>query len=551
LSKRALTISDQNFLNSVASQTAISIINTKSSQRIHESEKKYRELVESANSIIMRHNIEGEITFFNKFAQNFFDYKEEEIIGQNVIGTVMPLQEAAQIEFKNLIKFLTEKPEQPVVNENEITLSSGKTVWIAWTYRPIFTVEGNFNEVLCIGNDITELKIAEQEKNKLERRLIRAQKMEAIGTLAGGVAHDLNNILSGVVGYPELLLRDIPKDSSLYKSILTIQKSGEKAAAVVQDLLTLARRGIVSTEIVNLNNIITNYLKSPEHEILLLRHSNIEIECHFEKNLLNNLGSPVHLSKAIMNLIYNAAEAIKAKGTIILRTSNQYMDKSTLKYESVKGGEYVTLSVMDSGIGISSKDLSRIFEPFYTTKKMGTSGSGLGMAVIWGIVKDHNGYIDVKSVEGKGTKFTLYFPATRHEITKERSHIEHSVYKGMGESILVIDDIPEQRDIASEILSELNYVVKTVSSGEEALNYLKTHTVDLLILDMIMSPGMDGLETYQKIIEIHPAQKAIIVSGFSESDRVRQAQALGAGPYVKKPYLLKKISRVVRSELDR
>jgi len=175
----------------------------------------------------------------------------------------------------------------------------------------------------------------------------------------------------------------------------------------------------------------------------------------------------------------------------------------------------------------------------------------LGLAVVWGTVKDHHGYINVQSEEGKGTTFTLYFPVAREELSPEEVAVSASEYMGNGQSILVVDDVKEQRELASMMLKKLNYTVESVSSGEEAVEYVKKHTVDLLVLDMIMDPGMDGLDTYVKILETHPDQKAIIVSGFSETERVTKAQELGAGPYVKKPYVLEKLGLAIRNELGR
>ena len=550
-SKRPLTKSDMNFLMGIASQTAVSIINARSFQQLQNNEKKYRDLVENANSIIMREDIDGNITFFNEFAQKFFGYTENEILGKNVLGTIFQNSDNIERNLGRLLISLEKNPAYPIVNENESKLKNGRKVTIAWTYKPIFDSGGNFKEILCIGTDITELKHTEQEKRDLEIRLQRAQKMEAIGTLAGGVAHDLNNILSGIVSYPELLLMDIPLDSPQRKPVLTIQKSGERAAAIVQDLLTLARRGVVTTKVVNLNSIISEYLKSPEYENLKISHPNVHIKTDFETNLLNMLGSPVHLSKTVMNLITNALEAIPDTGEIIISTKNRYVDKSIDDYDEVKEGDYITLKVSDNGIGIPPHGLERIFEPFYTKKEMGKSGTGLGMAVVWGTVKDHKGYIDVKSTEGKGTKFTLYFPVIRQKLTIDKPRLSFKDIKGKGELILVVDDIEVQREIASEMLQKLGYSVVSVSSGEEAVDYMKNHSANLLVLDMIMDPGIDGLDTYKKILEIHPNQKAIITSGYSESERVKEAEKLGATSYIKKPYLLEKIGYVVRSELNK
>jgi PAS domain S-box-containing protein len=400
-----------------------------------------------------------------------------------------------------------------------------------------------------ISLDINEMKILEKERIQTEARLRKIQKMEMLGTLAGGVAHDLNNILTGIVSYPDLLLMQLPEKSPLKEPILIIKQTGEKAAAIVQDLLTLSRRGVVADEVVNLNEIIHDYLNSPEHKNLISFHKNIHIITNLDSNLLNILGSPVHLSKTIMNLVLNAVEDMSEGGMIMLTTEMQYVDKPIGAYEDVVEGEYVKFSVTDTGHGIPSNYIDRIFEPFFTKKIMGKSGTGLGMAVVWGTVKDHEGYIDVNTAEGKGTAFSLYFPITRKEMIKESLTFNIQDYRGNGESILVIDDAKEQREIVNMMFTHLGYKVSAVSSGEEAIEYIKHNPVDLLILDMIMEPGIDGLETYKRIIELHPGQKAVIASGYSETDRVKKAQKLGARQYIKKPYIFKKIAAAVKAEL--
>jgi signal transduction histidine kinase len=396
--------------------------------------------------------------------------------------------------------------------------------------------------------ELAERKQAEQERKELEARFQRAKKMEAIGTLAGGVAHDLNNVLAGIVGYPDLLLRQIPEDSPLRKPVLTMKKSGEKAAAIVQDLLTLARRGVAVAEIINMNDIITDYLKTPEHEKIKSTHPQVRFKINLEENLFNIIGSPVHLSKTIMNLLANAAEAMPDGGEVIISSTNRYIDKPVRGYDHVKEGEYVTITISDEGIGMSEEDMEKIFEPFYTKKVMGRSGTGLGMTVVWGTVKDHNGYIDIQSTEGKGTTVTLYFPVTR-ELSKGSAPVKIEDLSGT-ETILVVDDVDVQREVACNMLSKLGYTVISASSGEEAVEYLRERSVDLLLLDMIMGPGIDGLETYKRILEIHPGQKSIIVSGFAETERVVEAQSIGAGAYLRKPFMLESLGMAVRNELD-
>lgn len=425
-------------------------------------------------------------------------------------------------------------------------------VWFNLQAYPIKNSNKQVEQLVHVFRDITLQKKEIEEKGKLELQLQRSEKMEAIGTLAGGVAHDLNNVLGGLVSYPELILMQIPEeDVKLKKQILIIQKSGQKAAAIVQDLLTLARRGVVTNEVVNLNDVINDYLQSPEFDSLKTCNPNVKIETDLKRDLLNILGSSVHLSKTIMNLISNAAEAINDNGIIMISSDHQYIDKPIRGYDEIEEGNYVVIKVADDGIGIPAEHINKIFEPFYTKKKMGRSGTGLGMAVVWGTVKDHKGYIDIQSNVGEGTTFSLYFPVTQKEIMEKMGTGAIEDYIGNGESILVVDDVEEQRQIASGMLKELDYSVVSVSSGEEAIEYLKTNKADLLVLDMIMDPGMDGLDSYKKILEIHPGQKAIIVSGFSETDRVKELQSLGAGAYIRKPFLLEKIGLAVKKELEK
>lgn len=515
-------------------------------EALQKSEELFRSLVDNMldSAIIVDWN--GTVLFANKAATNLVQLESpEDALGLNIKQFIHTDSMDAVFRDLNLIK----QGDYGHYSEYKLVTSKGEERWIEGLGVEIKYDEKSADLVTL--RNITKRKRAEEERQKIENQLEHAKKMESLGALAGGVAHDLNNVLSGIVSYPELLLMQLPEDSPLRKPLTTIQKSGEKAAAIVQDMLTLARRGVAVTEVVKLNDIVSEYLQTPECEKLKSFHPGVKIETNLEENLLNIMGSPVHLSKTAMNLISNAAEAMPDGGKIIVSTQNRYISEPVKGYDDIKEGDYVTLAVFDTGIGISAGDMEKIFDPFYTKKVMGRSGTGLGMTVVWGTVKDHNGYIDVESTEGKGTTFTLYFPVTRKESVKDKSLINIEDYMGGGETVLVVDDIEEQREIASVMLKKLGYSVTSVSSGEEAIDYMKDHSADLLILDMIMDPGIDGLETYRKILELHPGQKAIIASGFSESKRVKQVQKLGSGTYVKKPYLLKKIGIAVRGELDK
>ena len=443
-------------------------------------------------------------------------------------------------------------------------IATGEAARMRWENIPITTQAGEHkvitatniplleqNLMISTVQDVTERKRAEEEKRSLEERLQRAEKMEALGQLAGGVAHDLNNVLGILSGYSELLLLEIPEGHRSRSHVEKILQSTEKGAAIIQDLLTLARRGVTASEVINLNSVVSGFLKTPVFEKMKDYHPSVTFRTECDEDLLNIKGSPVHLEKTLMNLVSNAAESISGKGEVTIRTESRYLDKPVRGYDEVKEGDYAVLTVSDTGMGIPAENREKIFEPFYTKKTMGRSGTGLGLAIVWGTVKDHNGYIDVQTEVGRGTTFTLYFPVTGEERIAPQQKAPIERYKGNGKSVLVVDDVAEQRDIAAGLLTRLGYEVHVVSSGEEAVEYLKENSADILVLDMIMPPGMDGLETYRQVITINPKQKAILVSGFSETDRVKEAQKLGAGAYVKKPYLMEKIGEAIRDELDR
>jgi signal transduction histidine kinase/CheY-like chemotaxis protein len=398
--------------------------------------------------------------------------------------------------------------------------------------------------------EIGERKRAEADRLRLSDQLKQAEKMEAVGSMAAGVAHDLNNILSGLVSYPDLILMDVPADSPLRKPLLTIKQSGDKAAAIVQDLLTLARRGVANKTVVNPNQLIRDYLKSPEFLSLQRHHPHVTVRTELDDELLNVVASPVHLSKTVMNLISNAAEALLVDGEVVVATSNISLDRQVDGYETIAPGDYALIRVKDTGVGIAPDDIKQIFEPFFTKKHMGRSGTGLGMSVVWATVKDLDGFIDIESAEGRGTTFSLYLPLTRKAAADLQTRLSFDDYRG-SERVLVVDDLAEQREIAASMLGKLGYRVAVAASGEEALNYLAGNAADILVLDMVMDPGIDGCETYRRILDTHPRQRAIVASGFSETKRVREIQRLGAGEYIKKPYTLEKIGVAVRRELDR
>ena len=401
-----------------------------------------------------------------------------------------------------------------------------------------------------MAQEVKDRELAEKALRESEEKLARAEKMNALGLLAGGVAHDLNNVLSGIVGYPDLLLLDLPEDSKFRKPIEAMQASGVRAAAIVQDLLTVARGAAIAKKPLQLNDTIADYLVSPEFKKLEVFNSGVSIRTDIDEELFSINASQVHIRKALMNLVSNALEAIEGRGHVTIATRNRSVDRPIGGYDDVAAGEYAVLSVSDDGPGISPPDLQRIFEPFYTKKIMGRSGTGLGLAVVWNVVQDHKGYIDIKTDE-KGTTFKLYFPITWEQPARHHLPVSIDDCKGNGETILVVDDVSHQREVSCKMLDALGYQTQAKPSGEKAVEYLQNNSVDLILLDMIMDPGINGREAYERIVKIHPNQKAIIISGFAETGEVKAAQELGAGQFLKKPVSLEKLGLAVKEELTK
>lgn len=405
---------------------------------------------------------------------------------------------------------------------------------------------------VCAIRDLSERIRAEEEKLALQKKLAKANKLKALGLMAGSVAHDLNNILSGIVSYPELLLTQMDEQEKYYPEIKKIQETGKRAAAVVADLVALARGGLPPTTVENINDIILSHLSSIEHSERLASYPNVVIKTNLQKNLHNTYCSPQHIHKILLNLIGNALEAVKESGLIRISTRNsKFVNPLSDGYRSLGAGNYIKLCISDNGLGICQNDMDHIFDPFYTTKMMGKSGTGLGLSIVWNTVQEHNGWIEVKDNK-PGAIFEIYLPATKdsragsgQDIAQKRS------LQGSGETILLIDDQPEQNETMEKLLSKLGYKTHSVTSGEEGITFLETQGVDLVLLDMMMGEGLSGRETYERILKVRPGQKAIIISGYSRNEDVLQARALGISDFLEKPVTLPKISQAIKQSLSR
>jgi two-component system cell cycle sensor histidine kinase/response regulator CckA len=516
-------------------------------EKLRVSEEKYRSILDKMQEGYWEVDLPGNFTFINESIAKFMGYSHDELIGMNNRKYTTP--EMANKIYRAFNQVY--RTGQPInIIDYEVLAKDGRKIVLEGSISLIHDKSGQPIGFRGINRDVTKRKQVEKALKQSEEKVARFKKMESLGLLAGGVAHDLNNILSGITSYPELLLLDMPKKSKYRKPIETIQESGHRAAAIVDDLLTVARGVATTKDPLDLNGLISSYLHSPEFNKLKQFHPLAAFKTSLDRDLLNVSGSYVHIRKALMNLVSNASEAIEDSGNVTISTMNSNIDRPLRGYDDVNTGEFVILSVSDEGSGISSDDLERIFEPFYTKKIMGRSGTGLGLAVVWNVVQDHKGYIDVKTGED-GTTFVLYFPVTSREISDRGSAITIDDFKGNAETILVVDDVERQREISCRMLDTLGYKTKAVSSGEGAVEYLKENSVDLLLLDMIMDPGINGRETYARVRRIHPNQKAIIISGFTETDDVKKAQKLGAGKYIKKPVTLEKLGMALKEELEK
>lgn len=452
-----------------------------------------------------------------------------ELLEWNRYNHVYPVSDEA---FTTYVDERVSQVKKGAIAPELLCLKSGRTL----QYRCV-ALDGGWRMLTYF--DVTEMK-------KTEEKLLKSQKMEAMGMMAGGVAHDLNNILSAIVGYPDLLLMELPEKSALRQPLEVIKSAGQRAADVVADMLLVARGAASSREVIALNSLVLEFLTSPEVKEMLSIHHDVCLSTKLAPKLSNISCSSSHIQKCLMNLLNNGAEAIEGQGRVVVATRNQYVDKAVAEDQSMDIGEYVVLRVSDTGKGIAEEDVDEIFEPFFSKKVLGRSGTGLGLAIVWNTIREYGGSITVASGT-TGTVFELFFPVSLEEVQEVEG--EMASLQGHGERILIVDDEQQQRDLGVQILLLLGYEAEAVVSGEEALALLQERAMDLLVLDMIMDPGMNGRETYEAIVKISPRQRALIASGFSENDEVLKTQGLGAGEFIRKPYTVEQLGRAVQKAL--
>ncbi len=510
--------------------------------KLRDSERRFHELVDLLPEMVFETDITGAITYANKVALEVFNLSEY-TNGKVYLFDLFPENVQTKI---NIFFNQTIKGEQTDLAEINAVDNFDRLFPVLIRFTPVW------QDKVIAGTRSIVIDIS--ERKQMETELRKDQNMKAIGLMAGGVAHDLNNILSSVVSYPELLLLNIPDASPLWDPLHKIHQAGIKAGEVVSDLLTVARGIVVEPDIKNPNLLIQDYINTTDFQHMIQEFPLVTFNTNLFPNLDNIACSPIHIHKCLMNLVRNGAESIQGKGKLTITTENKYLTREDLTkiHFLSQPGKYVKIIVSDTGSGINNKDLQHIFEPFYTTKKMGQSGTGLGLAVVWNTMRDHKGAVCVSS-SSKETVFELYFPSISDEINDSDSASQPltlTLNKGNKESILVVDDEVEQRTLTKKILTRLNYTVNTVESGEEAILFLQQQPVNLVILDMLMHPDQyNGRQTYKKILEYIPNQKALIISGYAENNDVKRTLDMGAGGFLAKPYTIEQISRAVKNIL--
>jgi two-component system cell cycle sensor histidine kinase/response regulator CckA len=501
-------------------------------QELMNSEKRFQELFNSVNEGIAILDSEGRIEYNNPA---FAAIVEE----GSLTGTIgKPMTD--YIPDDQLARYHAERAKRmrgyPSRYELEIVTAKNNRKIILNSGAPRFDGSNRFISMLIALSDITETR-------RLQDFISRAQRLETAGRIAGQVAHDFNNLLAPLMAYPEFIKRELPENSPMIKFLDDIEMAAGQMADINQQLLTLGRRGHYNMAPLDLNDIIKQVINhlGPFPETLTL-------EVILADNLMPIKGGASQLFRSLQNLIINARDAMLDIGMITIATSNCYLDTLTGKFGRVPTGEYVKCAITDTGSGIPEDIIPKILDPFFTTKAPGSKkGSGLGLSVVHAVIEDHNGYIDLESEVGKGTSFYLYFPITREQaVVTEQEQIV-----GGNEKVMVIDDDAIQRSVCMKLLEKLGYLAIEADSGEKALSLITDNPQDLVILDMIMPGGIDGLDTYRKIRDIYPDQKGIVISGYAESERVKEILELGAGEFIKKPLTFKSLALAVRRELDK
>jgi PAS domain S-box-containing protein len=523
---------DRRALEAVGSLTAGLVLRLQAEQSLRDGEQRFRSVVDTAAEAIVVVDGAGVIVFWSKGAERTFGCLAAAAEGTAFESAFAPMEPGA--EAAGLVRRVALRGDG---ERFPAEISSA-----CWT-------GGGRELVTYIVRDRSAQERTERERAELEQKLERAERLESIGMLAGGVAHDLNNLLTPVVGYADILLEDAGADPGARETLALLREAGERAGAVVQDLLILGRKGPVRLSPMDLGTLVDGFLDSRGFAELLARHPGVAVERRRGPGPLPISGSLPHLQKVCQNLVLNGLEAMPDGGRLLIITEARAVAERRVGYEAIEPGAYVVIECSDTGAGVDAADAEHLFEPFYAKKKMGRAGTGLGLAVVYGVVHDHGGRVDLRSAPGAGTVISLWIPRAA-AAAPAREAVEEAA-RGGTERILLVEDQPEQREMTRRVLERAGYTVLAAEHGRAAVDILRHEAVDLMLLDMIMEESFDGLDCYRAALALHPGQKAVLVSGYAETERVAEALRLGAGGFIRKPYRKNELLGAIRGELER
>ena len=512
--------------------------------QLKERERKYRLLADNITDNIWILDLNTlSFTYVSPSIEGITGYTDDETVGRQIQDVLLPSSlELATSFFENELAedYKNTAPDRSPILELQQYHKNGSAVWTEITAKFVRDADGLPVEILGVTRDITHRK-------HLESQLRQAQKMEAVGTLAGGVAHDFNNIIQVINGYVEILLMGKNDGTPEYSKLKEIQIACGRAAKLVKQLLTFSRKVEIDRKYFDLNQEIKQSIDLLERIIPKM----IDIELHSEPLLWTVKADPVQIEQILLNLGMNAADAMPEGGKLIFETANVTLDEDfSSKHSDINPGDYVVLTISDTGCGMAKETVEHIFEPFFTTKEVG-KGTGLGLASVYGIVMSHNGYITCHSEVGQGAIFRIYLPCLERGDPEAVRKDNATSYKGGSETILLVDDENSIRDFASAVLQRAGYKVITAANGEEALELFTRGPggVDLVVMDLGM-PGMGGHKCLEELLRINSSAKVVISSGYSYREHVNKSMATGAAGYLGKPYRSAGLLQKVRAVLD-
>lgn len=418
--------------------------------------------------------------------------------------------------------------------------TSGEYRWIKDRVTPMLDETGRVIRLFGVARDITEEKYREHE-------LFQAQKMESIGQMAGGIAHDFNNILTVINGYSSLLLETIPENNPIQKDIAQINKAGQRAAALTRQLLGFSRKQIIQPRVINLNTIIDD----TEKMLHRLIGDSIQLSTILNPHLENIKADPSQIDQVLMNLSINARDSMPNGGKLVIQTENITIDKNHNPEPALlTPGQYILLTVSDSGTGMDEATKSKIFEPFFTTKEKG-KGTGLGLSTVYGIVKQNNGFITVYSEVNVGTTFRIFFPCVKEALSEGKNLSQTQSPLQGSETVFLVEDDPGLRLLAEGILQNNGYSVTTAANGDDAIELAQqiSSPINLLLTDVII-PGVSGRELVNRILKHHPEIKVLFMSGYTDDSIVHQGVLDSDVEFLPKPFTHEELLKKVRDVLD-